>query len=149
MSPTKEENEFDVVVPEVKKPTKVHILKNTLGKDVKPEDYFYAEVGSKSVVPSSFNEVCGQPVEREDLVELFNNIFDVKDNVLFYKTVDKEVYIIIIPLKYSTTVGRMHESVNGDFQKHAISFVAEGSVNNDSLKMKLKRILPFVDFTKK
>jgi hypothetical protein len=154
----KEENEFDVKVPAPvatatvktavvdKKAKKQPVLKNVEGKDMKPEDYFYAEGDSKAVTPVSFNDVVGMPVTREDLIETFNNVFKPEDNVLFYKTIDKEVYIIIIPIKYSTTVGRMHESINGDFQKHAISFIAEGSVNLVTFQAKLKRILPFVNF---
>lgn len=152
----KEDNEFEVDLTKVankapaptvdKKAKKQPILKNVEGKDMKPEDYFYAEGDSKAVTPVSFNDVCGLPVTREDLIETFNNVFKPEDNVLFYKTIDKEVYIVIIPIKYSTTVGRMHESINGDFQKHAISFIAEGSVNITTFQAKLKRILPFVNF---
>jgi len=153
----KEDNEFEVDVTKVtvNKPAapaapktnkKQPVLKNVEGKDMKPEDYFYAEEGSKAITPASFNDVVGLPVTREDLIETFNNVFKPEDNVLFYKTVDKEVYIVIIPIKYSTTVGRMHESINGDFQKHAISFIAEGSVNLVTFQAKLKRILPFVNF---
>ena len=146
----KEDNEFEVKLPVApvapKTNKKQPVLKNVEGKDMKLEDYFYAEEGSKAVTPVSFNDVVGMPVTREDLIETFNNVFKPEDNVLFYKTVDKEVYIVIIPIKYSTTVGRMHESINGDFQKHAISFIAEGSVNLTTFQAKLKRILPFVNF---
>jgi len=117
----------------------VVILKNTSGEDMDVNDYFY-----NGVVPPSFNAICGKPVDREDLVEIFNKIFDPKYNFLFYKTIDKEVYIIIIPLKYSLSVGKDNESLDGDFQKHAISFITEGSVNGDTLKTKLRRILGFV-----
>lgn len=102
-------------------------------------DYFY-----KGIVPPAFNATCGKPVDREDLLDIFNKIFDPKYSFLFYKTIDKEVYIIIVPLKNSISVGASNESLDGDFQKHAISFISEGSVNGDTLKMKLRRILPFV-----
>ena len=89
---------------------------------------------------------CGKPVDREDLLEVFNKIFRPEDNVLFYKSIDKEVYLIIVPIKYSTTIGEFNNSSEGDFQKHAISFLTEGSVNIDTLKMKLRRIIPFCKF---
>lgn len=144
------ENEFEV--PEVVAPAKKNktlVLRNLSNKDVKPEDYFYAENNGKGKIPVSFNDMCGLPVMREDLVEIFNEVFNPKDDILFYKSNNKEVYIIIIPLRYSTTVGRTHDSINGDFQKHAISFIGEGSVNLDTLRAKLKRIVPFVDFNKR
>lgn len=149
---TEKSKETEVVKKPVAKivtnPKKKILLKNVLGEDVLEEDYFYSQEGVKGKAPVSFNDVCGNPVEREDLLEVFNSVFDINDNILFYKTMDKEVYIIIIPLAYSTTVGRTHESIDGDFQKHAISFISEGSVNADTLRLKLKRILPFVKFTK-
>lgn len=136
----------DVTTVEVKKPGKASkkeqkeiVLKNTAGQEVPLKDYFF-----NGHQPIAFHEVCGYPVDREDLVEIFDRIFDPKYNFLFYKTRDKEVYIIIVPLKNSTSVSAENESIDGDFQKHAISFVAEGSVNADTLRMKLRRILPFV-----
>lgn len=93
--------------------------------------------------------MCGHPVEREDLVEIFDKIFKPSDNFLFYKSDNKEVYLVIVPLRYSKSVGEGHESVDGDFQKHAISFIGEGSVNSETLKSKLKRVLGFVDFDKR
>ena len=121
------------------------ILKNTQGVDMKEEDYFYGENGKGKAYPT-FNKVCGLPVEREDLLEVFNKVFNPKDNILFYKTTNKEVYLIIVPLKYSKTVGKSNESIDGDAQKHAISFISEGSVNTTTLKSKLERIIPFIDF---
>lgn len=149
MSPI--DNEFDVTevvvkTPAPKKAKKNLVLKNVSDKEMNPDDYFYSETEEKAKIPESFNDVCGMPVMREDLVEVFNEVFNPKDNILFYKPLDKEVYIIIIPLKYSTSVGKTHESVNGDFQKHAISFIGEGSVNIDTMRSKLKRILNFVNF---
>jgi len=128
------------VAPE--KPVKKIILKNTRGEEVEEVDYFF---GGKA--PSSFEGSCGTAVDREDLLEVFNKVFKPEDNILFYKTRDKEVYIIIVPIKYSSTVGEHNNSMEGDFQKHAISFLTEGSVNIDTLKLKLKRIVPFVKFS--
>jgi len=114
------------------------VLKNVKGQEMDEEDYFY---GGKAL--PFFNKVVGFPVEREELIEAFNRIFDPKFNILFYKSSNKEVYLIIIPLKLSPSVGEENGSVDGDFQKHAISFLNEGSVNLETLKMKLKRIIPF------
>jgi hypothetical protein len=117
-------------------------LKNTSGKEVSTSAYFY-----KGILPSGFEGTCGNPVEREDLLSVFNKVFKPEDNILFYKQADKEVYLVIIPLKYSDSVGDEHDSVDGDFQKHAISFLTEGSVNLDSLRQKLDRIKKFVKYT--
>jgi hypothetical protein len=140
------ENEKKVVetVVEEKKDKKVKasILKNVSGKDVKEADYFFG-----GVVPPGFVKDCGKPVDREDLIAVFNKVFKPEDNILFYKQVDKEVYLVIIPIKYSTTIGEYNNSTLGDFQKHAISFLNEGSVNLDTLKMKLNRIIKFVKYT--
>lgn len=126
---------------EPKKDTKL-VLKNVLGEEVEEKDYFF---GGKA--PVFFEKICGSPVEREDMIEVFNKIFNPKDNILFYKSFNKEVYLVIIPLKYSSCIGEEHESIEGDFQKHAISFIGEGSVNLDTLKEKLKRIVPFIKYT--
>ena len=156
MTATKEENFIDAAIVDekkeldevkakpaavVKKPRVKPVLKSTLGKEVKEEDYFFG-----GEAPVWFNKVCGMAVEREDLLEVFNKIFSPNDGFLFYKATNKEVYIIIVPVKYSTVVKTENGSLDGDFQKHAISFINEGSVNLDTLKTKLKRILPFVDF---
>ena len=147
MENTKDKLE-ELETPEVeeKKPkTKVgkkSILKNALGKEVPEADYFF-----KGVIPPGFEGTCGNPVDREDLVEVFHKVFKEKDNILFYKQADKEVYLIIIPIKYSTSIGDFNDSIEGDFQKHAISFLNEGSVNLDSLRQKLDRINKFVNYS--
>lgn len=123
------------------------ILKNVEGKDMKEEDYFFKKTEKGGKAPDYFNKVCGLPVDREDLLEVFNKVFDKKDNILFYKTTNKEVYVVIVPLKYSTTVVDSNDSIDGDFQKHALSFIKEGSVNTDTMKLKLKRIVPFIKFS--
>lgn len=118
------------------------ILKNTSGEEVPIADYFY-----KGVLSSGFKGTCGNPVDREDLLDVFNKVFNPKDNILFYKQSDKEVYIIIVPIKYSDSVGDFNNSTEGDFQKHAISFLNEGSVNLDTLRQKLEKIKTFVKYT--
>lgn len=117
------------------------ILKNTSGKLMEEKDYFF-----EGEAFPGFQKACGFPVDREDLLDIFNKIFNKEDNILFYKTSNKEVYIIIIPLKYSSTVGSENGSVKGDCQKHAISFIGEGSVNTETLKTKLKKIIPFIKY---
>lgn len=115
------------------------VLKNTLGEAVDPKDYFFSTTG-KDAAPIYFHEVCGFAVEREDMLTIFNKVFKPRDGILFYKTQDKEVYIIIVPIKHSSIVGAEHNSVDGEFQKHAISFVSEGSVNLDMLRTKLLKV---------
>ena len=129
------------IVEKKEKVVKKTILKNTSGKEVPEADYFF---GGKA--PNSFEKYCGKPVDREDLLAVFNKVFKPEDNFLFYKEIDKEVYLIIPPMKYSTTVGVEQNSLEGDFQKHAISFIGEGSVNLDTLKTKLSRIPKFCKF---
>lgn len=131
-----------VVKEKVVKVEKKVVLKNTKGEEVNEVDYFF---GGKA--PTSFDGTCGGPVEREDLLGVFNKVFLPEDNFLFYKQRDKEVYIVIVPIKYSTVIGDFNNSIEGDFQKHAISFLNEGAVNLDTLKLKLKRIAPFCKFT--
>jgi len=130
------------VVEKKEKVAKKSILRNTSGKEVPEADYFF-----NGVVPAGFIGTCGKPVDREDLVGVFNKVFKPADNILFYKQSDKEVYLIIIPIKNSTTIGESSNSLEGDFQKHAISFLNEGSVNPDTLKSKLQRIEKFVKYS--
>jgi len=124
----------------VAKADKVTLI-NTSGKEVKVVDYFFG-----GVVLPSFEKTCGKAVDREDLLEVFNKVFKPEDNILFYRQLDKEVYIIIVPIKYSTSIGENNNSIKGDFQKHAISFLNEGSVNLDSLRGKLEKIKNFVNY---
>lgn len=127
------------------------ILRDIDGDDVDQADYFFPrvekeKVGDKTLeitdqtAPTYFNKTCGMPVDRDELVDVFLQFFPRAKGFLFYKMRDKEVYIIIVPLKYATTINRANESRPGDFQRHALSFIAEGSVNVDSLKLKLARI---------
>lgn len=125
--------------------TSVVVFKNVFGDEIDQADYFYGkdkETGKEGngKAPVSFNKMCGLPVDREEMIVVFNRIFKPHHNFLFYKVRDKEVYLIIVPLKFAHTIGGANESVNGDFQKHAISFIQEGSVNLDSLKSKLERV---------
>ena len=125
----------------VAKADKVTLI-NTSGKEVKVVDYFF-----DGVVLPSFEKTCGKAVDREDLLEVFNKVFKPEDNILFYRQLDKEVYIIIVPIKYSTSIGENNNSIKGDFQKHAISFLNEGSVNLESLRGKLEKIKNFVNYS--
>jgi len=119
------------------KKEKPFILKDTSGEVVDSSEYFY---NGKN--PIGFSEFI--PVEREDLLEIFNKAFNPKMGFLFYKSIKSEVYLVIVPLKYSTVVSAEQESADGDFQKHALSFIGEGSVNPDTLRSKLARVLKFV-----
>ena len=127
-----------------KKPKISITLKNTLGEDVSQRDYFWSIVG-EDTAPVYFNRVCGLPVTREDMLSVFHKIFKPEYGILFYKVENKEVYVIIPPIRYSPTLGNFNDSRDGDFQKHAISFVGEGSVNLDTLKLKLQKIAKYIN----
>lgn len=118
------------------------VLRNTSLEDMDQKDYFYPDLENKQVdtAPSFFNKICGLPVEYEELVEVFDNIFPKKKGFLFYKVQGKELYLVIVPRKYATTVGKENDSQPGDFQKHALSFIGEGSVSVESLKQKLTKV---------
>lgn len=128
------------------------ILKDVDGDDVEWNEYFFPRTedeklpdgkvlkAGESTVPTYFNKICGMPVDREELIEVFNQHFSKRKGFLFYKQRNAEVYLVIVPLKYATTINRSNESRPGDFQRHAMSFINEGSVNIDSLKIKLGRI---------
>lgn len=127
------------------------VLKNTLGEDVAPEDYFFQNITDemKSKLkpgeevlpyPVYFNRTCGYPVDREELIEVFHRVFKPKDGFLFYKLRDKELYLVIVPLAKAKTVSSYSESLHGDFQRHAVSFINEGSVNLDALFQKLEKV---------
>lgn len=129
-----------------KKKNKV-ILKNVFGEDVDEKEYFFPgkdKDGNIVYAPSHFNREVGFPVDREDMLEIFNKIFNPDDNFLFYKVRDREMYIVIVPLKFASAVGSGQDSIGSDFQKHAISFIGEGSVNMDVLKNKLQKISTFI-----
>lgn len=127
--------------PVAKAVEKKIVLFNTLGKEVPTKDYFH-----KGIIPAGFEGSCGANVTREDLLTVFHKVFKAADNILFYKQADKEVYLVIVPLKFSAEVGESHDSLDGDFQKHAISFLNEGSVNVDTLRQKLARVTKFVKY---
>lgn len=125
------------------------ILRNIDGEDVDQKDYFYSAIdkatGKTTYAPLYFNRVCGMPVEDEDMISVFRKVFgEAAPEFLFYKCKGQEVYIVIVPLRRATVVGDSEDSLPGDFQKHSISFIAEGSVNLETLKMKLKKISGFL-----
>ena len=132
------------LLAESQKESSVIVLKNVFGDDVDQDDYFFEGKNAKGEVaggaPSYFNKLCGMPVDREDMLVVFNRIFKPKYNFLFYKARDRELYFIIVPIKYSSIIGGSNESLPHDFQRHAISFIGEGSVNLESLRMKLERV---------
>ncbi len=132
------------------------ILKDVDGDDVDQADYFFprtekevinkGQSTEKTFEPTDqtasllFNKMCGMPVDRDELIDVFVQFFPRKKGFLFYKKRDTEVYLIIVPLKYAKTISASNESQPGDFQRHALSFISEGSVNIDSLKLKLERV---------
>lgn len=131
------------------------ILKDTDGFDVDQQDYFFPRTEKEVIktptgeivleptdqtAPIYFNKITGVPVDREELIDVFHRHFPRKKGFLFYKARDKELYQIIVPLKYAKTISRANESRPGDFQRHALSFIQEGSVNVDSLDQKLKMV---------
>ncbi len=129
------------------------ILMDTQGKEVDEKDYFFSDGSEEekkrgALVPPYFRKVCGIPVAREDMLEVFNSVFNPEDGFLFYKCEDKEVFIIIVPLVWAN-VDEEHGAVSGDAQKHAISFIQEGSVNLETLKMKLKRAAGTIKYENK
>lgn len=133
------------------------VLRDVDGADVDQEDYFFPRTEDEityntqgkeisrlkpttETAPVYFNKVMGMPVDREELIEVFNRHFPRSKGFLFYKKRESEVYLIIVPLKYAKTISRANESRPGDFQRHALSFISEGSVNVDSLDIKLQRV---------
>lgn len=134
----------------------VVILKDVDGDDVDQAEYFWPrlvaeKVGektpyertlapTKNTADPQFNKLVGMPVDREELIQAFVLFFPRAKGFLFYKARDKEVYTIIVPLKYAKTISAANESRPGDHQRHVLSFIQEGSVNVDSLKMKLERV---------
>lgn len=144
-----DKKEKEILKGQVKKVTKnTIILKNIDGEDVDEKDYFFGgkdKDGNMTYAPYYFNDVCGMPVDREDMNEVFKKVFgEAASEFLFYKAKNKEVYIVIVPLRRATVVGDSEGSLAGDFQKHAISFIGEGSVNLDTLKLKLKKVSGFL-----
>lgn len=132
-----------------KKKTSSVVLKDVNGKDVDEKDYFWPlkvkdkdgkETGEVIYAPDSFHKYNGDPVTREDLLAVFNRIFDPKDGFLFYKDRNSELYLVIVPLKLAASVGEENNSIGCDFQRHAVSFLYEGSVNIETLKRKLTQI---------
>ncbi len=129
------------------------ILKNTRGEDVDQKDYFYPGVikdaqgkdtGEISYAKPWFHLQCGMPVEDQDLLVVFDKMFDPSENFLLYKVPRKEIYVVIVPLRHAHTIGHAEDSLPGDFQKHAMSFIMEGSVNVDTFKIKLKKIRDYI-----
>ena len=124
------------------------ILKNTRGENVEIKDYFYAKSGETAVAPNFFNKACGLPVnpmERPELIEIFDKVFKPEDNFVFLKSKNSEVYSVLIPLKY-TDINSQEDCILGDYQLHAISFIPDGSVNFDKLKAELKKIATMIKY---
>ncbi len=126
---------------------KDYILKNLQGEEMDPKDYFFTQEGKEVVVPTFFNRVVGRPVDREDLIEEFNKAFKPSDNFLFYKKRTSEIYLVIVPLKFSSLTAD-NDSKPNDYQVHSMSFINEGSVQPAMLKSKLALIVKNLGYGK-
>jgi len=131
-------NEIKIVDPKIK---------TTDGKDVDIKDYFYAPEGQTPIAPPFFKDTCGKVVDRDDLVEVFEKIFSPEDGFIFLKDQYKEVYGVLVPLRY-TKIGTEEDALLGDFKYHAVSFVLDGSVNVEKLKSFLKKISTSYEYKK-
>lgn len=131
-------------------------LKDSYGNELDVADYFFSDgseaestrlaaTADATLAPVYFNKVVGLPVQDEELIEIFEKVFSPDDGFLFYKCNRKEVYVIIVPLKFSK-INEEKDALSGDYQKHTISFIAEGSVNLEQLKVKLQRIAGMVHY---
>ncbi len=141
--------EKKVEVPEAKPKKPAVVLKDVEGNEVDEKNYFWPfkakdkdgkETGEVTYAPDYFSKYNGDPVTREDMLSVFNKVFSPKDQFLFYKDRNSEIYLVIVPLKFAASVGEEANSIGHDFQKHAISFLNEGSVNLDTLRRKLTQI---------
>ena len=91
------------------------VLQDIDGDDVDQGDYFWPRLEKETInekrpdekvllptdqtAPVYFNKVIGYPVDREELKEVFLQFFPRAKGFLFYKARDREVYIVIVPLK--------------------------------------------------
>jgi len=48
------------------------ILATIDGTEVDPKSYFYAPEGEELLIPPYFNKMCGRPVNRDDLNDVFS-----------------------------------------------------------------------------
>lgn len=128
---------------------KKQIIQNNKGEDVPLENYFFVNPGETIFVPNYFNDAFGKPTDREDLIEIFDTIFKPEDNFILLKDKTKEVYNIMVPLKFSNEVNFAENSQTGDCQIHAISFITDGSVNHDKFKSALKKISSLIAYGNK
>ncbi len=120
-------------------------LKNINGEEVDVKDYFYANGEEESIAPNFFNKALGYPITyeeegREDMIETFSTYFRPGDNFILLKQREKEVYSVLVPLKFAKDIGVHEDSILGDFQIHSMSFVQEGGFNLESFKSKLSLI---------
>jgi len=142
----------EVLPVETKEVIKDYGLKlfDTLGNQVDIRNYFYVPEGDEDIqIPPYFTKVYGKPVDtdREDVIGVFHKIFRKEDGFLLYKAVDKELYSVIVPIKFSS-LSPQNGSVNGETQVHAMSFISEGGVNPDSLEVVLNKIARNIAYKK-
>ncbi len=117
------------------------------GTDVDPGNYVFPNEEGEVVVSPFFHKVYGYPVDREELIEVFFEVFAPKDEVLFYKKKQNETYTVIIPLA-KASISLKTGAQGGDVQVHSMSFITEGSVNSQTLSLKLAAIAKALKYTK-
>lgn len=120
-------------------------IRNTLGEEVDLSKYFIPNHENISVAPNYFNRSHGYPISQnefgfEEMIEVFNKVFDVKDGFLLFKQRTKEVYSVLVPLRYAKELNEAEEANAFDYQIHAISFIKEGGFNIQTFENKLKSI---------
>jgi len=138
----------EVKAVEAKKEDKISFV-CSVGNNVPDENYVFSqEPGELASAPDFFVKQIGTPVQDEELVDAFHKVFSPKDEFLFYKQSRKEIYSVVVPVKFATELGSKEDSISGDCQVHAMSFIAEGSVTLDSLSTKLTKIARNLNYKK-
>lgn len=113
------------------------------------EDYFFTESGQSpyDFVSKQRMKQFGYPVTSDTLLSIFNDKFKPEDGFLLYKEELQDVYIIVVPKKF-TKMSRVNGNVTGDIQIHALSFMGLGSVNIELFKSGLDKIAKNIGYTK-
>jgi hypothetical protein len=113
------------------------------------EDYFFTEDGASpyNFVSKQRMKQFGYPVTSDTLLSIFNDKFKPEDGFLLYKEELQDVYIIVVPKKF-TKMSRVNGNVSGDIQIHALSFMGLGSVNIELFKSGLDNIAKNIGYTK-
>jgi hypothetical protein len=119
-------------------------------KEKKPlEDYFFNTTDKPihDVIPKYQLKNLGAPCMSEMMNDIFYEYFKPEDGFLLYKKDLEEVYLVIIPLKF-TQYSKNKGNVTGDMQIHAVSFMHYGSVNIDLFKNLLEKVTKTIGYKK-